>query len=418
MNRWDHLIKSLGPGLLIAAAAIGVSHLVQSTRAGADYGLGLVWAVLLANIFKYPFLEYGPRYAIAAGETMIEGYRRLGTWAIGFFLFFTVSTMFIIYAAVTVVTASLAAELTGIPLNPFLWSGILLLICFAIMYSGEYSVLDKIIKIVVAVLALSTVVAVLAALFQGGHQTLQAVDPPTIWSVSGVAFLIALMGWMPIPIDAAAWHSIWTMERIKQTGYTPKLRESLTDFNIGYIGAAVLAVCFLLLGAFVMFGTGETFASSGAGFAGQLINLYTSHLGSWSYPIIIVSAFTVMFSTTLAVTDAYPRTVRKFIEVLKPDLYRKTSPATLYRLILFITATSSLSILYFLSSQFTFMVDLAATLSFLGAPLLGYLNYRLVMMPHIAQEHRPKPWLRRLTVGGLLFLTGFALLYLYWMVRF
>ena len=35
-------IKKLGPGLLFAGAAIGVSHLVQSTRAGADFGWGLL----------------------------------------------------------------------------------------------------------------------------------------------------------------------------------------------------------------------------------------------------------------------------------------------------------------------------------------------------------------------------------------
>ena len=42
--------KKLGPGLLFAGAAIGVSHLVQSTRAGADFGLGLLWVLLLINI--------------------------------------------------------------------------------------------------------------------------------------------------------------------------------------------------------------------------------------------------------------------------------------------------------------------------------------------------------------------------------
>ena len=39
-------LQKLGPGLLFAGAAIGVSHLVQSTRAGADFGWGLIWAIL------------------------------------------------------------------------------------------------------------------------------------------------------------------------------------------------------------------------------------------------------------------------------------------------------------------------------------------------------------------------------------
>jgi len=44
------LFKILGPGLLYAGAAIGVSHLVQSTRAGAGYGFDLIWILLIANI--------------------------------------------------------------------------------------------------------------------------------------------------------------------------------------------------------------------------------------------------------------------------------------------------------------------------------------------------------------------------------
>ncbi|MEM1002339.1 MAG: divalent metal cation transporter, partial [Bacteroidota bacterium] len=57
-----YTLKKLGPGLLFAGAAIGVSHLVQSTRAGADYGMGLLWALILVNLFKYPFFEFGARY--------------------------------------------------------------------------------------------------------------------------------------------------------------------------------------------------------------------------------------------------------------------------------------------------------------------------------------------------------------------
>ena len=106
-NRLTGFLRSLGPGLLYAGAAIGVSHLVQSTRAGADFGFALVWAVLLANVLKYPFFEFGPRYAAATGESLLEGYKKIGNWAIAVFLVLTFGTMFTIQAAVTVVTAGL-----------------------------------------------------------------------------------------------------------------------------------------------------------------------------------------------------------------------------------------------------------------------------------------------------------------------
>ncbi|HBS11336.1 MAG TPA: iron transporter, partial [Flavobacteriaceae bacterium] len=99
-NNW---LKQLGPGLLFAGAAIGVSHLVQSTRAGADFGFGLLWAVLLVNIFKYPFFQYGPRYATATGESLIDGYKKLGKGVLIIYYILTFATMFTIQAAVTMV---------------------------------------------------------------------------------------------------------------------------------------------------------------------------------------------------------------------------------------------------------------------------------------------------------------------------
>ncbi|MDC1196151.1 divalent metal cation transporter, partial [Crocinitomicaceae bacterium] len=72
-ERSKNFLKTLGPGILFASTAIGVSHLVQSTRAGANFGFALVPFILAANIFKYPFFEFGSRYANATGESLIDG---------------------------------------------------------------------------------------------------------------------------------------------------------------------------------------------------------------------------------------------------------------------------------------------------------------------------------------------------------
>jgi len=413
-SRFSTLKYAIGPGIIMAAAAIGVSHLVQSTRAGADYGFTLIWAVILANVFKYPFLEYGPRYAIVTQESLIEGYKKLGNWAFWIFVVFTIGTMFTVQAAVTVVTASLAAELTGLTLTPLIWSAIILAICIIILAAGQYSALDGAIKIIMFVLAVSTLIAIIVAFINTDGSTTR--EAPSIWTVSGVSFLIALMGWMPIPIDGAAWHSLWSLERIKQTGKSPSLKDSLFDFKLGYIGAGLLAVCFLVLGALVMFGSGEAFASTGGAFVKQLVNIYTSNLGDWAYIIIIICAFTTMFSTTLTVTDAYPRVSRRIISNINAN-YDDDSKNN-YRILIVIISLLSLGVLYLAGSRFTFMVDLATTLSFLTAPVLAFINYRLVMSKHFPDEHRPPIWLRILSWSGILFLSGFALIYAYWIISF
>ena len=100
------------------------------------------------------------------------------------------------------------------------------------------------------------------------------------------------------------------------------LKESLFDFNFGYIGTAFLAGGFVALGAFVMNGSGQQFSAKGGEFAAQLIDMYTSSLGNWAYWIIAIAALTTMFSTTITVLDAYPRVLQPATEILFPALLR------------------------------------------------------------------------------------------------
>ena len=135
-------LKLLGPGLLFAGAAIGVSHLVQSTRAGADYGWGLLWALILVNIFKYPFFQFGSRFALATKMSLLDGYYKLGKIYLLMFFLISIGTIFTIQTAVTIVTASLATTILGYSLNPVMISTLIILLCFAILWVGNYKFLD------------------------------------------------------------------------------------------------------------------------------------------------------------------------------------------------------------------------------------------------------------------------------------
>ena len=141
-ERSPNLLRALGPGVLFTGAAVGVSHLVQSTRAGAVYGLALVGLVLLANLTKYPGFRFGPLYAAATGTSLLEGYRRQGRWALALYAVLTFGTMFTVQAAVTVVTAGLAKVLFGIDASPLALSAGLLVICAGLVASGGYRALD------------------------------------------------------------------------------------------------------------------------------------------------------------------------------------------------------------------------------------------------------------------------------------
>ena len=313
MKRINNILKKLGPGLLFAGAAIGVSHLVQSTRAGADFGWGLVWALLIINVFKYPFFQYGPRYAISTGKTLLDGYYRLGKGYLWFYFILNFATMFTIQTAVTIVTAGLASELFGLTENMVIWSVIITVFCSLILIFGKYKTLDKVIKVIIIVLAISSVLALLIAFSNNDNSiSIKQIFPRG----EGLLFLIAFMGWMPAPLDISIWHSIWTLEKNKIQKTKVKIVDSMFDFNVGYITTVILGLCFIGLGALVMYGSGESFSNQGGVFAKQLINLYTSNLGQGAYLIIAIAAFTTMFSTTITTLDASPRAMSKTIQLL------------------------------------------------------------------------------------------------------
>ena len=407
------ILKSLGPGLLFAGAAVGVSHLVQSTKAGAEYGFALLGAVLLALLLKYPFFEFGTRYAMATGETLIDGYRKQGKWVMAIFVLMTVGTMFTIQAAVTIVTAGLAVYLFGFGLGAWAWSAIILAVCLLILLYGRYEVLDNLMKFIIILLTLSTILALASALFFGSDVP-KTFETAAVfgWEKKHIIFLIALMGWMPAPIDLSVWSSIWALEK-KKLNTDRSLSVALFDFNVGYIGTAILAVCFLTLGALVIYGSGETLSPKGGVFAGQLIGIYTASLGLWAKPLIAVAAFTTMFSTTLTCLDAFPRVLSRTSSVLFPQ---KTlgKDKILYWFWILVTVVGALILLGILQAQMGLMVKIATILSFLTAPFLAFINYRLIMSEQVPDEAKPPKWLIYLSWVGFVFLAGFSLLYLWY----
>jgi Mn2+/Fe2+ NRAMP family transporter len=410
----------------MAGAAVGVSHLVQSTRAGAEYGLLLLPIVLLVCLLKMPFLEFGPRYTAATGENLLIGYRRVGRWALGLFAFVTFGTMFIIQAVVTVVTAGLAGLVFGIDASPAVISVGILLACFALLTIGNYRGLDLTMKIMVSILSVSTIAAVYLAITHHSldWSAISGVEQwPKLSTMAGFAFVLALLGWMPIPLDVAAWHSLWTQERALQTGKTPSVHHAIIDFRVGYLGASLLAGVFLLLGASLMYSSGITFASSAVGFSGQLVNLYAQSLGEWSRPLIAIVALSTMFSTTLTVTDAYPRVLSALLAAARygADDPRAQNPhdQRSYLIAMSGVIAGTLLILFLIAGTgFTRMVDIATTLSFLSAPILAWITYRAVTDDHMPEAARPGIALRILSWAGILFLLSFSLIWIGWRLFF
>jgi len=399
------LLKATGPGILMAAAAIGASHLVASTRAGAEFGWQLAWLILLVNIVKYPFFAAGARYTTATDESLLQGYQKQGR---GYLMLFTGLNVIAAIASTAGVCMLTAAMLTQfVPLSIDILALIVLLSSLALLIFGHYKLLDKLTKVIMFALTLTTLIAVALALnHQTGLATPSASESPWQWAYVG--FLVAMMGWMPAPIEVSAWNSLWLIEKRKSQTVTAK--QAIFDFNLGYVTTAILAIVFLALGALVMHGSGERFSDSGAVFASQLITLYSQVMGNETRYLIGIVAFLCIFSTTVTVIDGYSRTLDMGWKLLSNN----TSPRSYLTPVMLGVSALGLMLILFFKGALLPLLEFVMILAFMTTVIFAWLNFRLMTSKNLPQEHRYGPVMVALSWLGLVYLVSFALLFIYW----
>ncbi len=398
-------LARLGPGLLYAGAAVGVSHLVQSTRAGAAYGFSMIAVVILANVLKLPFFKAGPLYAAHSGKSLLESFHQEGKAAILLFYGITLSTMFAVQAVVTLITASVLAYIFNLNFPLWVIAAAILSICGALLLIGHYQWLNNTMKWVIILLAVTSVITLLAAMAQYSPPS-ETLLPFSFLDQTDVFFLIALVGWMPAPLDIALWHSEWTLADKGKGEAQQQIRRTDFDFKVGYWGTTFLAATFVALGAIMLRGRGIELPNSGAAFAGEVIGMYTKTIGSWAFVLIAIAAFTTMFSTTLTVLDAYPRVLGKAISLSFP----KQKWLSHYSLWLLITIMGALFVLIFQLDNMKQLVDFATTISFLTAPILASMIYYAVKklkQPIFSKFENGLAW------AGIIFLYFFSFYYLW-----
>lgn len=401
-NKHRITLKSFGPGILMASAAIGGSHLIASTQAGAIYGWQLAIIIILANLFKYPFFRFSTEYTYDTGNSLVEGYAKKGKAYL--VVFFVLS--FISSAISTGAVAMLCAVILGM-LLPASWglsvpmlSVIVLGVSWLFVVVGHFKMLDGITKLIMMSLTVTTIAAV--AIAAGKPSVMQAdFIAPSPWNMASLGFIIALMGWMPAPIEISAINSMWVSakQKINPTSYY----EGLIDFNVGYLTSTILALVFLALGVFVQHGSGVEIATTGGAYVGQLIHMYTSTIGDWSKYLVAFIAFMCMFGTTITVADGYGRINAESARLLMGK--KATKPWVLNVWITYCILSGLIIILYF-NTALGAMLKFAMITAFLAAPIFAWLNFVLVR-----GEQEISPTMRTLAWVGLAYLVGFAVLF-------
>lgn len=403
-STWGSRIRALGPGILLASGAVGSSHLIASTQAGALYGWQLAIIILLANVLKYPFFRFSTHYTLKTGKSLIEGYaekNRLYVWT---FFILSIALATISSGAATLITAVIIK--TAIPTLSFSVNTVAVLVMITtlvLLLFGHYRTLDRITKLIMISLTVTTVSAAVIAANRGMQIQPDFIEPSP-WNMASLAFIIALMGWMPLPLEVTAINSMWITA--KQKLAPSNYKDAMLDFNIGYVISTVLALVFLALGAFVQYGNGEPVEMVGGKYIGQLINMYAVTIGEWSRMLVAFIAFACMFGTALTVIDGYSRINAEASRLLLREKQRSNRSIVLWTCW---SAFSGLAVILWFNSALAEMLRFAMISAFLTAPIFAWLNYSLVRMTHREAISTP---MNMLAVTGLIYLTGFALVFI------
>ncbi|WP_024783862.1 NRAMP family divalent metal transporter [Streptococcus mutans] len=403
-STWKSKFKAMGPGILMASAAVGGSHIVSSTQAGAIYGWQLAIIVLLVNLFKYPFFRFGSQYTLQNNKSLIEGYKEKGKFYLWVFFIMNIFSAVVNTAAVGILAAAILYNIfpNGFGLSISQLTTALIIVTLAILLIGGYRFLDGLSKWVMTALTLATTLAVVIALFKH-REYAPDFTAPSPWQLTALPFIVSLMGWMPAPIEISAINSMWTVEKRKTAKVS--LTDGIFDFNVGYIGTAVLAFIFLALGALIQFGSGQQVKSASAAYIAQFINMYESSFGAWSRLLIAFIAFLCIFGTTITVIDGYSRANNETMRLL---FGRKEASQKALNVWMVFTSIIGIIIVLLFAGDVATLMRFAMIASFLTTPVYAYLNYSLVNN----KEHKLSVWLNWLSIFGLIYLAGFAIFFL------
>ena len=183
-------LADLGPGLLLAAAGIGVGDMVSSIIAGAEYGLTLIWALAAGVLVKYAITEGAARWQLATDRTLVEGWRDNlpAPVLIGFFIYFVVWSYMVASALVSASALVPAAVFPSVSIQT--WGILHATVAFAMVYFGRYEQFLAVVKWFIAFKVLAVIATVLLIIVRSGAD----------WSMVGarsdleVGYVLSLIG--------------------------------------------------------------------------------------------------------------------------------------------------------------------------------------------------------------------------------
>ncbi len=360
--------KIVGPGLVVAATGVGAADMVATLVAGSQYG--------------------------STGKTIFEGWRTLGRWTTWYFGPYIIIWGFV-YGATAMSSAAmpLAALFPSIDLK--IWSVLMGLAGFAMVWFGKYNFFEKVTAVLVGVMFVTVV----------GLAVIAAPNIPEMFSglipmipEGGIVYTLALAGGVGGTITLAAY-GYWLREK---GWYTPKwMRVMRIDNTMAYVVTGIFVIAMLIVGAEVLRAAGVAISGGDKGLL-ELADVLRERYGVVVGNSFLVGFWAASFSSIIGVWNGVSLMFADFWGHMrkKPAGHPDTMTGGKYFKFYVLWLTFPPMVLFLLDKPIALILAYgvlgALFMPFMAVTLLGLLNGKRV----------PKQWANRWHTNGALAVTA------------
>jgi hypothetical protein len=336
------LLLMIGPAFVWMGEAIGSGEVILSTRFGAVLGTAVLWVPASAIFLKYWMGMAGARYTVCTGEGMMDMFSRLPgpkNWAVWMVLLAQTFAATISTGGLAVATGTFAHAL--IPALPaFVWSWILAALAVAVVWSGQFDALKRVMSILVTIMIIGVGYVALKSSPELGAviKGLFGFQIPEIpaWAIATGRIssnpwheLAPIMGWAGGGFASQVWYTYWILgagygmahgrangqaadvQALKQM--TPETANKLlgwcrlvyADATTALVIGLVATLSFMTAGAMIL-GPRQV-VPDGPSVAFDLAAIFGAQWGRSGEILFILAGCTALFSTLIGQLAGWPR---------------------------------------------------------------------------------------------------------------
>ncbi|HKK75908.1 MAG TPA: divalent metal cation transporter [Saprospiraceae bacterium] len=152
---WAKGLSSILFWSIISAAFIGPGTVTTASKAGASFGIGLLWALIFSIIATVVLQEAAARITLASGKNLgqIIGLRFRQKRGLHWLVFLAIAFGCAAYQAGNILGA-ISGLLLFTTISPQLGTLLIALVCFGFLWIGNYKIIARLLGVVVALMGI------------------------------------------------------------------------------------------------------------------------------------------------------------------------------------------------------------------------------------------------------------------------